>query len=276
MPQTDDVETRLELVRALQMLSVGNQYTRRWQPGGKRSRAGNPPPPKVGRKGREERMQYLQQAVEMMQQLLQDAPESEVVQMRRVELLSQTRKRDWQKLLLGDAANHLQVLDELLQKYPENHLFKRAYVQWSMHPHRSGEVAALDRAARYARSLLADNPGSSEMMMLYIAVRDRLSSAIAEAGDPARAARENEMTLGVISLVTSRSDYTPEMRERLALLVSMHGRSRNRTQQEAEISLLLESMDEKRMQEVRRRINSMRDRRFHRGAPFHFKRREPH
>lgn len=276
MPQTDDVETRLELVRALQMLSVGNQYTRRWQPGGKRSRAGNPPPSKVGRKGREERMQYLQQAVEMMQQLLQDAPESEVVQMRRVELLSQTRKRDWQKLLLGDAANHLQVLDELLQKYPENHLFKRAYVQWSMHPHRSGEVAALDRAARYARSLLADNPGSSEMMMLYIAVRDRLSSAIAEAGDPARAARENEMTLGVISLVTARSDYTPEMRERLALLVSMHGRSRNRTQQEAEISLLLESMDEKRMQEVRRRINSMRDRRFHRGAPFHFRRREPH
>lgn len=84
------------------------------------------------------------------------------------------------------------------------------------------------------------------------------------------------MTLGVISLITSRSDYTPEMRERLALLVSMHGRGKNRTQQEAEISLLLESMDEKRMQEVRRRINSMRAHRPrpHRGGPHPWRRED--
>lgn len=274
MPQADDVETRLELVRTLQMLSVGNQYTSRWQPGGKRPSAGSTPPPGKERKGHGQRMQYLQQAVEMMQQLLQVAPESEVVQMRRVELLSQTRKRDWQKMLLGDSADLSQVLDELLLKYPENHQFKRAYVQWTLSPHRSGNVASLERASRYARSLLADNPGSAEMMMLYIAVRDRLSSAIAEAGDPARAARENDMTLGVISLITSRADYTPEMRERLALLVSMHERGKNRTQQEAEISLLLESMDEKRMQEVRRRINSMRARRPHRGGPHPWRRED--
>jgi len=265
-PQTGDVDTRLELVRTLQMLSVGNRYTRRWRPGGKRPRPGSLPPQ---REGHEQRMQYLQQAAVMMQQLLQDAPESEKVQMRRVELLSQTRNPDLQKMLLGGDGDFQGTLDELLQQYPGNHLFKRAFVQWTMRPRASRDIALLERAARYARSLLADNPGSAEMMMLYIAARDRFSSAIAEAGAPDRAARENEMTLGVISLIASRADYTPEMRERLAVLVSMHGRGKNRSQQEAELSLLLESMDEKRMQEVRQRINSMRARRhrFHPGGP---------
>ena len=70
------------------------------------------------------------------------------------------------------------------------------------------------------------------------------------------------MTLGVLSLITSRADYTPEMRERLAMLVSMHPQAdAARSQQEAELSLLLESHDEKRLQEVRERIQKMRARR---------------
>ena len=74
------------------------------------------------------------------------------------------------------------------------------------------------------------------------------------------------MTLGVLSLITARGDYTPEMRERLAVLVSMHPRgAKDRSQQEAEISLLLESHDEKRMNEVRRRIKNMRSHRHLRG-----------
>ena len=59
-----------------------------------------------------------------------------------------------------------------------------------------------------------------------------------------------------------RSDYTPEMRERLAMLVSVQPQAdAARDVQEEEISLLLDSLDEKRMKEVRDRIKSMRARR---------------
>lgn len=252
-----DVKTRLERVRSLQMLSVGNQYIRRWQPAASFARGKRP-----AARRREEfraRQEYLQQSVSMMQALLSEFPEHEQVQMRRVELLAQVRTPAMRKALLDGAKDDLPILEELLLKYPENHLFKRAFVQWSMRPRNRQSVENLERATRYARSLLADNPGSSEMLMLYIATRDRFSSALAAAGNQERAARENEMTLGVISLIMARGDYTPEMRERLAMLVSMHPQTSDvRTQQEAEISLLLENHDEKRLKDVRERMQRMR------------------
>lgn len=252
-----EADTRLELVRSCQMLSTGSRYHRRWQP--RKANRGERREPRLHR---EERQAYLRQAIALMQQLVEQEPENEKVQVRRVELIMQTMRPELQQLLLPEGMRVQQVLEEMLQKYPENLLFKRAYVQWTMRPHARPRADVLERAARYARSLLADNPGSTEMLMLYIAARDRFSAALAAAGNQERALRENEMTLGVISLITARSDYTPEMRERLALLVSMHPqRAEARTQQEAEISLLLENHDAKRLQEVRQRINEMRARR---------------
>ena len=202
-------------------------------------------------------------AVEMMGDIIRKEPENEKAQVRRVELLMHSQRPDMRRSALLDEGQGIDALfRELLLKYPENQLIRRSFVQWVVRPFGKRDLETLERAARFARSLLADDPGSTELMMLYIAARDRFSSALAAAGEVERAHRENEMTLGVISLITTRSDYTPEMRERLAVLVSMHPQAdAARTQQEAEISLLLESMDEKRMQEVRQRIKSMRSRR---------------
>ena len=254
-------EARLELVRSLQMLSTGSRYQRRWSP-----RRARPARPARNRKGGEplreefrQRSEYLKQAIALINELVEQMPDDETVQMRRVELLMQSQSRPLRKLLLPENGSVPQLLDELLARYPENHLFKRAFVQQCMQPRAKADVDMLERASRYTRSLLADNPGSSEMLMLYIAARDRFSAALAAAGNAERAARENEMTLGVLSLITSRADYTPEMRERLAMLVSMHPQAdAARSQQEAEISLLLESHDEKRLEEVRKRMNQMR------------------
>lgn len=253
------VETRLELIRSLQMLSSGSRFLRRWQPGKaqqppRRERADRLQP------GREARRRYLLQALELMQGLLADAPENERVQIRRVELLMYAQRPELQRMLLDEGQSVNTLLNELLEKYPENWLLKRAFVQWTMRPHaRNRNLADLERAALFSRSLLADNPGSSEMLMLYIAARDRFTSALAESGALERANRENEMTLGVLSLITTRSEYTPEMRARLAMLVSMHPQAdAARSQQEAEISLLLESLDEKRLQEVRERMHRIR------------------
>lgn len=257
-------ESRLELVRSLQMLSTGSRYQRRWSP-----RRARPARPARNRKGGEplreefrQRSEYLKQAIALINELVEQMPDDETVQMRRVELLMQSQSRPLRKLLLPENGSVPQLLDELLARYPENHLFKRAFVQQCMQPRAKADVDMLERASRYTRSLLADNPGSSEVLMLYIAARDRFSAALAAAGNAERAARENEMTLGVLSLITSRADYTPEMRERLAMLVSMHPQAdAARSQQEAEISLLLESHDEKRLEEVRKRMNQMRWRR---------------
>ena len=261
-----DVEARLELIRSLQMLSKGSPFRQRWQPGPHRGskrpdRAGKAPDAAT----REDRRAYLEQALALMQKLILQEPDNEKVQTRRVELLMHAQRPSLQRQLLADGQNMESLFQELLHKYPANQLIRRSFVQWVVRPFGRRDVLTLELAARFARSLLADDPGNTELLMLYIAVRDRLSAALAAAGQGERARRENEMTLGVISLITTRADYTHEMRERLAMLVSMHPQAdADRSQQEAEISLLLESMDEKRMQEVRQRIKSMRARRPHR------------
>lgn len=265
-----DAATRLELIRSLQMLSTGSRFRRRWQPGAERQR--NAVPPERRRDERRTRMAYLQQACDMLLPLLNENPDDEKVQMRRVELLMQLQHPGSQRKLLTEGQSVVQLLDSLLKQFPSNHLFKRAYVQWALRPFARHHLAVLERASRFARMMLADNPGNTEMLMLYIALRDRFAAALDKAGTHDRAARENEMTLGVLSLITTRADYTPEMRERLAMLFSLHPQAdADRSQQEAEISLLLENLDEKRMQEVRQRINTMRARRprHHRGATRH-------
>ncbi len=260
-----DAEVRLEIVRSLQMLSAGNRYSRRWQPGLNALHRGfggdRPPHRHISRRQEQhrERMAYMQQAVELMQQLVIELPDNESVQMRRVELLSQPMRPELRHMLLAEGERMEELLDSLLLRYPDNRLIKRAYVQWSMRPHGEKNLEMLRRAARYTRNLLAEDPGSSEMLMLYLATRDRYSSALSAEGYQEHALRENEMTLGVLSLVTSRGEYTAEMRERLAILVSMHPQAEeDRSQQEAEISLLLEDHDSKRLQEVRDRIQEMR------------------
>ncbi len=277
-----DIDARLELIRSLQSLSQGAPFSMRWQPGGARrpgmtgrarphrewhversSRQNRP-----DRKGRsvrarlQARREYQEQAIELMLGILAENSELEKVQVRRIELLMNLQRKNMQRRLLAENQTVEELLDELLLKYPENTLIQRSYVQWAVRPFTKQQLPILERAARFARSLLADDPGSTEVLMLYLSVRDRLAAALAAAGQGDRARREKEMTLGVISLITTRSDYSPEMRERLAVLVSVQPKAGiSREMQEEEISLLLDSLDEKRMKEVRERIKNIRSRR---------------
>ena len=255
------LDARLELVRSLQMLSQGASFRSRWQPAAQRPRRENRPArnARPERAERQNRRIYQDQAVALMKEILAAAPQQEKVQVRRIELLMNMQRQDMRRGLLAENQTLGQLFDELLLLYPENVRIRQAYVQWVVQPFGKPDTATLERAARFARSLLADDPGSTELLMLYLSVRERLAKALAAAGQEDRARREKEMTLGVISLITNRSDYSPEMRERLAMLVSMQPQADEaRNEQEEEISLLLESLDEKRMKEVRERIKSMR------------------
>ncbi len=294
--EVKDIEAKLELVRSLQMLSQGAPFRMRWQPGGQQRRPGmsgssdrprranrseqanrsNRPERRTrpNREGRPEQgarrerpdfrsyRVYQEKAIALMNEILAEDPLQEKVQVRRMELLMNLQRPDMQRKLLDKDQTMEQLFDELLLKYPESTIIRRTYVQWVVRPFGKQELTKLERAARFARSLLADDPGSTEMLMLYLSVRERLVKELKSAGQEDRARREKEMTLGVISLITTRSDYTPEMRERLAMLVSVQPEAdAARDVQEEEISLLLDSLDEKRMKEVRERIKSMRTRR---------------
>lgn len=259
-------DARLEAVRSLQMLCAGSRFQRRWHMLPEKEADIRPSGSRADRESwraqHRRRQEYMRQAMELVSALAAEMPENETVEVRRVELLMQFQMPGVRRQLLPDKVDVQQLLEELLQKYPENQVFQQAFVQWTLRPRAQSDAATLERASRYARALLADHSGSSELLMLYIAVRDRFSAALAAAGEQERAARENDMTLGVISLITARADYTPEMRERLAVLVSMHPQAdADRTQQKAEISLLLENHDAKRLQEVRERIRELRAKR---------------
>ena len=173
--------------------------------------------------------------------------------------------------LLPEGKSLESLFDDMLRQYPDNQLMQKMYVQWGVRSRGRRSLPELERSSVYARSLLAANPGSSEMLMLYIAARDMFTAELEKVGMAERAARENEKTLGVISLITTRADYTPEMRERLAMLVSMHPQADGaRSQQQAEISLLLDNHDEKQLEKVRERILKLRQRRqpSHHSRPF--------
>ena len=134
------------------------------------------------------------------------------------------------------------------------------------------DMGITGRAVDYAQGLLSEAPSDSNLLLMYLAIRDRYALMLNKSGREIEALAFNEKTLGVLSLLTSRADFTPEMREKLVMLVSLHPtEDAARAQQEAEISLLLQSYDEKRMQELRTRIRRMRQMRPHWAVPPHEK-----
>lgn len=257
VPQDASFDLRLEVVQALGKLAMGLR----------------------GREARTKRIELLQQAMKMVQQLLEEQPEHEQARLAQVLLRDQLPSREIKKLNLSEKST-VEQLENLLQQHPESTAYQLAYVRRLARPqpHRRRATYTPEqwaRAAEYARHLLADNTADSERLMLYLSASDAYSLALAQSGKKEEALRLNEQTLGVLSLLSTGSQFSPEMRERLVMLVSMHPSAPEaRTQQEAEISLLLKNHDEQRLQKVRERLQQMRRHLPRRGYHFHRNRRQ--
>ena len=266
--QTDDFATQLELVRTLRLLSQnGNRNGRPQGP-----RAEHPAEPK----GDSPRLA----AARHVNRLLESHPDHPQLRLWQVEMLSEMPFGEMKKMLAPKGESPLTLLDSLIRDFPENESYRRAYVQTVSRPpmhRREGreerpDIEVLRRASDYARALLADHPADTNLLMQYLNVRDRYTSALAAQGKAEEASRENDMTLGVLSLLTSRADFSPEMRMRLAMLVSMHPEAEDaKSQQEAEISLLLQSYDETRLKAIRDRLKTLRSQLRHRGPRGHLR-----
>lgn len=221
----------------------------------------------------EQRKEYLHRAVDMVAELVTENPEHEQARLFQLLLLEQLPPGDLRRKLAPHGEQFASLLDDLLRQNPNSRAYRQAFVQHLLRPspgrrRKAPDMTATKRAVDYAQSLLAESPSDSNLLLMYLGIRDRYALMLTGNGQEKQALAFNEKTLGVLSLLTSRADFTPEMREKLVMLVSMHpSEDAARTQQEAEISLLLQSYDDKRMQELRSRIQQMRRRRPPRDMP---------
>lgn len=266
VPADADFETRLQLVRALQLAasySARGGAFRRHIP---LHRSNRLPVRSVGQedRARAEREQLAVRTSTLLQKLLQEQPDNLQVQLRRVEMLLAAPYDEVVKLLAPHGETAASLLESILKQYPDSNDAAFMYVRMAALGQRSGQGAAVGqvdyaRAASYAQSLLADNPADSELIMLFLSVRDKYAMKLNQQGQPDAAAKENERTLAILSFLTERADFTPEMRERLVMLVAMHPQhEQGRTQQEQEIRTLLQNYDDARIKELQQRMQRLR------------------
>ncbi len=184
------------------------------------------------------------------------------LQLLRAELLAFVHDSALRRMLSSDGEDSVEIVEKLLKEKPDSDEIRRMYVRLAMRHTVPGEHKAdLPRAMEYAQQILADNPGDSEAILLFFALRDRSIGALRRAGEEAQAAREGERTLGVLSLLTSRSDFSQDIRERLIMFVAMRPAHESDFQhREAELRTLLKDYDDGRIQNLRHRMQQLRRR----------------
>ena len=208
-----------------------------------------------------------QEAARLLRTLLDEQPANATLRLMMADMLQRTMSGEVARILLPEGRELLAEIEDWLKESPEHEAYRQAYVQALLRSAGFGPAArdipveSWAKAVAYMRSILADHPGGSEHLIRFITVCDRYASALTAKGKADEAKRINEQTLGVLALMTSREDFTKEQRERLAFLVSMLGNAGDRSQQESELATLLQSSTDKRLQDLRRNMQRMRENR---------------
>ncbi len=244
---TADDKQRLELVRSLMLVALHSAPCSC----GERADCSHPQPG---------RGVLLTRAAQLLADVLQKMPDDKRAQLLRVELLSLARTNELRLVLAPNGEQALSLLEDMLKAEPDSEELRRLYLRMSARQTPPGRHSAdLARALEYAQDLLAANPGDSELILLYFAVRDRYTRALRRAGHSAEASKEGERTLGVLSFLTARSDFSQKTRERLIMLVARHpANEEDRARREEELRTLLRDYDGRRIQNLRRRMQRMR------------------
>ncbi len=202
----------------------------------------------------------LARAVAVLTGVLRVMPNDERAQLQRVEILALAPSKKLQKILAPNGEQPADILDAMLRKNPESEELRRMYLRLSARRGCLGRRSTdTSRALDYAQTLLADRPGDSEAILLYFAIRDRYTRELRLAGKVEKADREEERTLGVLTFLTARSDFSQKTRERLIMLVAMQPpREEEQTRREEELRTLLKDYDARRVQSLRIRLQRIR------------------
>ena len=236
-------EVQLELVRSLQLAARHRAYCSC----GESAECRHTPP---GRGA------LLVRAADLLERVLAQEPDSVKARLRQAELLAAARSPALRRRISPAGKEPLDILDELLRAQPDSDELRRAYLRLALRSRQSS--VDFTRALDYAQHLLAANPGDSEAILLFFAVRERYISTLRREGKSVEAAKESERTLGVLSLLTSRADFTQEVRERLIMLVAMRPAGDSHVSREDELRTLLQNYDGKRIENLHRRMKEIR------------------
>lgn len=202
----------------------------------------------------------LARAADMMLGVLKEMPDDIKARAQYVELLAIAMSPELRKKLSPKGQQAVDLLDELLREQPDSEELQRMYLRLSAHREPPGRrTTDLVRAVNYAQDLLASNPGDSEAILLFFAVKDRYMRSLRRAGKSKEAEREAERTLGVLTFLTARADFSQKTRERLIMLVAMHpATDEDRARREEELRTLLKDYDGRRIDNLRRRMERLR------------------
>ena len=161
----------------------------------------------------------------------------------------------------AEAPAPIQVISKLLEEYPDDEDYQRAYLRLCLRLKNSPHMLEyVSRAQEYAQKLIAVNPGDSESILLYFVLRGRYADLLRQQGRKEEAAKERERTMGVLTLLSGRADFSPEVRERLIMLVMRQPApmSEDKDRREEELRTLMHNYDAKRVESLRRRLQTMR------------------
>ncbi len=182
------------------------------------------------------------------------------------------------KLISPEGESVQELLLEVLEQEPTNEQAMRSYARLGLRNYGGNQLAAKENlsdaqkakreqhlineyklCADYAKSLIAMRPDDLEGIYLYLSVRGRYTDFLSQIGETETAAMENERTLGVLSLLSSRADFSSELREKLALMVARRpGKANSANQREKELLVLMRNFDAKQTKELRQRINNVK------------------
>lgn len=204
----------------------------------------------------------LARAATLLAKILPRFKDDTRIQLLRAELLAFLHAPALRAKLSPNGESSVEIVEKLLQEKPDSDELRRMYVRLAMRRAAPDERKVdLSRAMEYAQQILADNPGDSEAILLFFALRDRSINAMRLAGKEEQAMREGERTLGVLSLLTARADFSQKIRERLIMFVAMRpARESDLQHREEELRTLLRDYDDKRIKDLRRRMQQLRRR----------------
>ncbi|MFI3243047.1 MAG: serine/threonine-protein kinase [Akkermansia sp.] len=198
-------------------------------------------------------------------------------------LLAMAPSPKLKKLISRDGTSVQELLLEVLEMEPTNEQAMRAYARLGLlnkgmpniqqqaknqgnakqqahrKEHEQNLLNEFKLCADYAKTLIAMRPDDLEGIYLYLSVRGRYTDFLSRMGETETAKMENERTLGVLSLLSSRADFSSELREKLALMVARRpGKANSADQREKELLVLMRNFDAKQSKELRQRINKVK------------------
>ncbi len=218
---------------------------------------------------REQHQQLLQSCAKLLFSLLKEEPDNARLLLTQAYLLSELHNPKQRELFAPNGESPLSIINAILEKNSNDSAAKAAYIRLSLRrPREAGNNTPQgtqpqvpqpqpfdkEKAAEYAQSLLASNPSDSTNILLYLRTRLHYVNEIARTEDQLAAELEHERTLGVLELLLSRSDITPETRKSLLTALNMRPSDSAVSELEKEWRKFMQDQNAKHSRQLRERL----------------------